>query len=143
MLSHTSKYAIRALIYLELYSNPEKKVGIKEISEKMDMPSPFLGKILQVLVKQKFLNSTKGPNGGFYMKRPAIDISLIEVIDVIDGKDSFERCVIRNTNCDHDNPCSMHDKMAPLWNELRRVFTTETIADLVSEFREDRERIRI
>jgi Rrf2 family iron-sulfur cluster assembly transcriptional regulator len=143
MLSHTSKYAIRALIYLELYSHPEKKVGIREISEELDIPSPFLGKILQVLVKQNFLNSTKGPNGGFYLKRPAIDIALMEVIDAIDGSASFEICVIRNSACDHDNPCSMHDKMAPLWNEMRRIFTTETIADLVSEFRENKERVRI
>lgn len=143
MLSHTSKYAIRALIYLELYSNPEKKVGIKEISGELDIPSPFLGKILQVLVKQNFLNSTKGPGGGFYMKRPAIDIALMEVIEVIDGLGSFETCVIRNSTCDHENPCSMHDKMAPLWNEMRRVFATETIADLVSEFRENKELIRI
>lgn len=143
MLSHTSKYAIRALIYLELYSNAEKKVGIKEISSKLDIPSPFLGKILQVLVKQNFLNSSKGPHGGFYLKRPAIDISLMEVIDAIDGSESFEICVIRNAPCDHKNPCSMHHKMAPLWNEMRRVFTTETIADLVSEFRENKERIRI
>lgn len=143
MLSHTSKYAIRALIYLELYSNSKKKVGIKEISQKLDIPSPFLGKILQVLVKHNFLNSVKGPNGGFYLKRPAIEIALMEVIEVIDGSDSFEICVIRNAPCDHNNPCSMHGKMAPLWKEMRGVFVTETIGDLVSEFREDKDRIRI
>lgn len=143
MLSHTSKYAIRSLIYLELYSNSDKKVGIKEISQKLDIPSPFLGKILQILVKQNFLNSVKGPNGGFYLKRQAIEISLMEVIEVIDGSDSFEICVIRNSACDHENPCSMHGKMAPLWKEMRSVFVTETIADLVSEFKEDRDRIRI
>jgi Rrf2 family iron-sulfur cluster assembly transcriptional regulator len=143
MLSNTSKYAIRALIYLELFSNPGKKVGIKEIAEALDIPSPFLGKILQVLVKRGFLDSTKGPGGGFYLNKPAIDIALMEVIDVIDGLASFETCVIRTTPCSHDNPCSMHDKMAPLWNEMKRVFATETIADLVSEFREDKERIRI
>jgi len=143
MLSNTSKYAIRALIYLELFSNSEKKVGIKEISRKLDIPSPFLGKILQVLVKKNFLNSSKGPHGGFYLKRPAIEIALMEVIEAIDGSESFEICVIRNSPCDHQNPCSMHGKMAPLWNEMRRVFVTETIADLVSEFKEDRERIRI
>jgi len=94
-------------------------------------------------VKQDFLNSTKGPNGGFYLKRPAIDITLMEVINAIDGSASFEICVIRNSPCDHDNPCSMHHKMAPLWNEMRRVFATETIADLVSEFRENKERVSI
>jgi Rrf2 family protein len=143
MLSNTSKYAIRALIYLELFSNKEKKVGIKEISQKLDIPSPFLGKIMQMMVKHNLLNSAKGPNGGFYLKRPAIDIGLMEVIEIIDGSESFEICVIRNSACDHKNPCSMHDKMAPLWNEMKRVFTTETIADLVAEFKEDRERIRI
>jgi Rrf2 family protein len=143
MLSHTSKYAIRSLIYLELYSNSAKKVGIREISQKLDIPSPFLGKILQILVKHNFLNSAKGPNGGFYLKRQAIEISLMEVIEVIDGSDSFEICVIRNSPCDHNNPCSMHVKMAPLWKEMRSVFITETIADLVSEFKEDRDRIRI
>lgn len=143
MLSNTCKYAIRALIYLELYSNKENKVGIKEISKELDIPSAFLGKIMQVLVKHNLLNSTKGPNGGFYLKRPAIEIGLMDVIEIIDGSNSFEICVIRNCACDHKNPCSMHDKMAPLWHEMKRVFTTETIADLVSEFKEDRERIRI
>ena len=143
MLSRTSKYAIRALIYLELYSDPKKKVGIREISEGLDIPSPFLGKILQVLVKQNFLNSTKGPHGGFYMKKAAMDISLMDVVEVIDGKDSFEVCVIRNSPCDPDNPCSMHDKMSPLWNQMRQVFGTESIADLVSEIRENKEMIRI
>ena len=143
MLSHTSKYAIRALIFLELYSNAENKVGIKEISKQLDIPSPFLGKILQVLVKHNFLNSSKGPGGGFYLKKDAIDISLMEVIEVIDGKDSFEICVIRNEPCDHSRPCSMHKKMSPLWNDMRRIFLTESIADLVSEFKEDRDKIRI
>lgn len=143
MLSRTSKYAIRALIYLELYSNEEKKAGIREISEALDIPRPFLGKILQLLAKHHFLNSVKGPNGGFYLKRPAIDIALMEIIELIDGKDSFEKCVIRNADCNHDNPCSMHDKMAPLWGEMKRVFATETIADLVSEFKENRERLRL
>jgi len=143
MLSHTSKYAIRALIYLELYSNPGRKAGIKEISGALGIPYPFLGKILQMLVKHNFLNSAKGPNGGFYLKHSAMDIALMEVIELFDGKDSFETCVIRNSTCNHDKPCSMHHKMAPLWNEMRRVFATETIADLVSEFRENKEFIKI
>ena len=131
------------MIYLELFSNAGRKAGIKEISRELDIPSPFLGKILQVQVKQGFLNSTKGPNGGFYLKKPAIDITLMEIIEEIDGANSFEVCVIRNSACDHNNPCSMHEKMAPQWNEMRRIFSTETIADLVSEFRDNREKIKI
>jgi len=143
MLSHTSKYAIRTLIYLELFSSPQKKLGIRHIAEKLDIPSPFLGKILQVLVREQLLVSFKGPNGGFYLKRPAIDITLMEVIEIIDGKDIFDTCVIRTTQCDYENPCSMHEKVGPLMEELKKRFSTETIADLVSEFKEGKERIRI
>ena len=143
MLSHTSKYAIRALIYLELYSSPENKEGIKKIASELDIPSPFLGKILQMLVKHKLLGSTKGPHGGFYMNRPAIDIPVMEIIEIMDGKEVFDMCVIRTSPCDHDNPCSMHHKMAPTRRDMKMMFSTETIADLVSEFREGKERIRI
>ena len=143
MLSNTSKYAIRALIYLELYSSKEKKVGIKEIAGELDIPYPFLGKILQVLVKHNFLHSTKGPRGGFYLDRPAMDIPLMEIIEIIEGKDIFNDCVIRTTACDPSYPCSMHNRLAPSRGEMRRIFSTETIADLVSEFREGKEGIRI
>jgi Rrf2 family iron-sulfur cluster assembly transcriptional regulator len=143
MISNTSKYAIRAMIYLELYSSPEKKKGIKTIAQELDIPSPFLGKILQVLVKQQLLGSTKGPNGGFFLKRYAIDIPAMEIIEIMDGKDTFDKCVIRTSACDHMNPCSMHHKLAPIRKDMKLVFTTETIADLVSEFMEGKERIRL
>lgn len=143
MLSNTSKYAIRALIYLELFSSPQKKLGIKHIAQKLDISSPFLGKILQVLVREQLLDSSKGPNGGFYLKRPAIDITLMDVVEIIDGKDTFDTCVIRTTRCDYENPCSIHDKVGPLMEELKKRFSTETIADLVSEFKERKEQIKI
>jgi Rrf2 family iron-sulfur cluster assembly transcriptional regulator len=143
MISNTSKYAIRAMIYLELYSSPEKKKGIKTIAQELDIPSPFLGKILQVLVKHQLLGSTKGPNGGFFLNRSAIDIPAMEIIEIMDGKDTFDKCVIRTSPCDHMNPCSMHHKLAPIMKEMKLVISTETIADLVSEFMEGKERIRL
>lgn len=143
MIDNTSKYAIRALIYLELHSSPEKKKGIKKISQELNIPSPFLGKILQALVKKQLLGSTKGPNGGFYLKRAAIDIPIMEVIHLLDGKDTFDLCVIRTTPCDETRPCSLHHKLAPLKEEIETILYTETIADLVSAFRDGRERIRI
>ena len=143
MLSNTSKYAIRAVIYLALYSSPEKKIGIRKISGELGIPTPFLGKILQMLAKQQILNSTKGPNGGFNLKKPAFDITLMEIVEIIDGGDSFNKCVIRTETCSHDAPCSMHDKIAPLRKQIKSVFMNETIADLSAEFRKGKERIRI
>ena len=143
MLSNTSKYAIRAVIYLALYASIEKNIGIKEISGELGIPTPFLGKILQTLAKHKLLDSTKGPHGGFNLNKPAIDISLMEIVEIIDGADTFDQCVIRTSNCSYDNPCSLHDKIAPYQKGMRSLMLTETIADLASEFRKGKERIRI
>ena len=143
MLSNTSKYAIRAVIYLALFSTKEKKAGIKEIAGELDIPSPFLGKILQLLARHHILGSTKGPNGGFYLNKPAMDISLMEIIELIDGSDSFNTCAIRTTPCDPAHPCSIHDRVSQLRNQERMLYATESIADLVSEFREGKDRIRI
>lgn len=143
MLSNTSKYALRAVIYLALYASPEKKAGIKEISAALDIPTPFLGKILQNLAKHQILLSTKGPHGGFCLKKQAMDISLMDIVEIIDGTDIFDNCVIRTTKCSYDAPCSLHDKIAPLRSEMKSLFLTESVADLVEEFRKGREKIRI
>lgn len=143
MLSNTSKYALRAVIYLALYASDTKKIGIKEISDKLGIPTPFLGKILQILARHHILKSTKGPHGGFSLERPAMDISLMEIVEIIDGTDAFDTCVIRTSKCHQDGPCSMHDKIAPLRQEIKSIFLTETVADLAAEFRQGKERIRI
>jgi len=143
MLSNTSKYAVRAVIYLALYASSDKKIGIREIAANLQIPTPFLGKILQNLARHQILDSSKGPHGGFCLRRQAMDISLMEIIEVIDGTEIFDTCVIRTSKCSYDAPCSMHDKMAPLRSEMKSLFLTESIADLVTEFRNGKERIRL
>lgn len=143
MLSNTCKYAIRAVIYLALYSSAEKKIGIREISDQLGIPTPFLGKILQLLARHRILDSTKGPHGGFSLNRPAIDIPLMDIIRIIDGTNVFDSCVIRATRCSHESPCSLHDKIGAARKEMKGIFLTETVADLASEFRQGRERIKI
>ena len=143
MLSNTSKYALRAVIYLALYASPGKKIGIREISSELGIPTPFLGKIMQVLAKNQVLDSAKGPNGGFCLKKPAMDISLMDIVEIIDGVDVFNTCVIRTEPCNHKEPCSIHEKISPSRREMKSLFLTESIADLAAEFREGREKIRI
>ena len=65
MLSNSCRYGIRAVIYLASKSSSNKKPGISKISTTLNLPQPFLAKILQQLVKKKILCSTKGPHGGF------------------------------------------------------------------------------
>lgn len=137
MLSNTSRYAIRALIYLAINKNNGRKIGIKKIAKDLDIPSPFLGKILQTLAKQKVLNSTKGPNGGFSISDKSQDISLFEIINIIDGDDLFDRCLISDKSCTEmeGNPCSIHKHYESIRDNLRKMFEGHTIQKLAEEFK--------
>lgn len=137
MLSNTSRYAIRALIYLAINKNDGRKVGIKKIAEDLNIPSPFLGKILQTLAKQKVLNSTKGPNGGFGISDKSQEINLFEIIKIIDGDDLFDRCLISDRSCTEmeGNPCSLHKHYEPIRENLRKMFEGHTIQQLAEEFK--------
>jgi len=143
MLSNTCKYAVRAVIYISVYASDKKKVGIKEISSELDIPSPFLGKILQTIVKHKILNSTKGPNGGFTLSKPPEEISLMDIVEIIDGTDIFTTCLIRTSECSDDEPCGLHDNITAVRKQLKSVFINQTVNDLASEFKRNSGRINI
>ena len=67
MLSNSSKYAINAILYLAIHTSINNKIGVKEIAEALNIPSPFLAKILQILAKKNAISSSKGPGGGLFI----------------------------------------------------------------------------
>ncbi len=136
MLSNTCKYAIRAILYLAINNEAGIKIGIKKISKDLDIPSPFLGKILQTLAKHKLLSSTKGPNGGFGLGKNTDNILLMEIVEIIDGMDSFHKCVIGIKYCsEQENPCALHTRYAKLRDEIRNIFEVVTIGQLVLDIK--------
>ena len=136
MLSNTCKYALRALIYLGKFSTDNKRIGIKKISEDLDLSSPFLGKILQNMVKQKLLVSTKGPNGGFSLAKKPSEISLWEIVTKVDGEEFFTNCLISLEPCKSHDPskplCPVHAQYEILRNQIR-TFYQETNLDLIGK----------
>ena len=144
MLSSTCKYAIRAVLYLAVHGEEGQKIGIKQISRDLDIPTPFLGKILQSLAKHRLLTSTKGPNGGFGLGIPPDDIRLMDIVEIIDGMDNFNRCVIGVRYCsEQENLCALHTRYARLRKEIKEIFESESIAQLAAEIVEGKQKINI
>jgi Rrf2 family iron-sulfur cluster assembly transcriptional regulator len=143
MISNTSRYAIRALVYLAINIDGKRKTGIKKIAEDLDIPSPFLGKILQTLAKQKVLLSTKGPNGGFCLSEYSLNINLMDIIKIIDGDDLFDRCLVTNKTCNEleSNQCTLHKHYEPIREDIKSMFSQHTIEGLAAEFKSSRGRI--
>ncbi len=133
MLTKTSEYAIRSLMYIALHAAEDRKVGIKEVAKELDLPMHFIGKILQDLVRKGLIASVKGPNGGFYLSQPASEITIMDVVRVIDGVEGFKRCGLGMKKCSDEHPCPLHDDFKAYRDGLARVFNKRTIHDLVRE----------
>ncbi len=135
MLSSSCRYGIRAVIYIASQPKAKGKTGIKQISRDLDLPTPFLAKILQQLARQKILTSLKGPHGGFSLQKDPVKITLLDIVTSIDGDGIFTNCIIHNSTCkcvDQDkNPCPVHDDYEALRENLINLFNKTTISDLV------------
>jgi Rrf2 family protein len=136
MLSNSCRYGIRAVIYLAGQPLSQGKTGIIKISSDLDLPTPFLAKILQQLAKKKILASSKGPHGGFSIKKDPKKILLIDIIKSIDGEDVFDNCVIHNGTCTSvkkdKKPCPLHEDYSKTRRGMVELFTSTTIYDLVT-----------
>ena len=144
MLSNTSKYAVRAVIYLALNGKNDTKIGLKQISKDLEIPTPFLGKILQSLSKHKMLASTKGPHGGFSLGRSAYEISLMDVVEIIDGLDSFNMCVLGLKTCtESQTNCPIHSRYSVIREQLKDLFQMENIGLLVEKIKSSQKQIAI
>ncbi|MCJ7757968.1 MAG: Rrf2 family transcriptional regulator [Gillisia sp.] len=128
MLSHSSKYAINAVLYLAVHTDETKKISAKEIADAINIPSPFLSKLLQILSRKKVISSTKGPGGGFYMTGKNLNINLIEIVKHIDGLDNFEDCVLGLKKCSSEKPCPVHYSIQPLKKQLFEELNENSIA---------------
>jgi Rrf2 family protein len=137
MLSNSCKYGIRAVVYLASRTQGGSKTGIKQISKDLNLPTPFMAKILQQLAKQKILDSSKGPHGGFSLLKDPKKITLLDIVRTIDGDEIFTNCIIHNETCknlDEDkNSCILHDDYTALRTELVSLFGTRTVFDLVKK----------
>jgi Rrf2 family protein len=137
MLSNSCRYGIRAVIYIASQSSGVNKIGIKQISADLDLPTPFLAKILQQLAKQKILNSSKGPHGGFSLLRNPRNITLLDIVNTIDGYDTFTNCVMHKGTCEgvasEKKICPLHEDYERTRTNLIKLFSNKTIYELVKK----------
>mgnify|MGYP001950989196 CR=1 FL=1 len=133
MLSKSCIYALRSIVFIAHHATIDAKIGIKEIAEELELPTPYLGKILQQLSKNGAIQSIKGPNGGFYLTEASQQTKIIRIIEIIDGLEFFSRCGLGLKQCSDDHPCPLHDDFKVHRDGLQELFSSKSILDLVSK----------
>jgi Rrf2 family protein len=129
-LSKKADYALLALRHLA--ANTDRgAVSARELAESYDLPPELLAKVLQRLVRDRFLTSVQGIRGGYVLAQAAGSISVADVIQSIDGPLTVTACSETDHNCDQYSKCNIRD---PLWQVKDRIVAAlaeTTVADLV------------
>jgi Rrf2 family protein len=108
LYSRSAQYAIRALAVLAA-EPPGQFVAIKQLSRIAGVPLPFLAKTMQALTRSGILCSRQGPGGGIALARSAGEVTLDDIVRVIDGDDPARGCVLGLARCSDRSPCPVHD----------------------------------
>lgn len=118
---------------------PGATASAAQLAEYFDLPAPYLAKQLQALVRVGVLTATTGPRGGFRLARPASEITLLDIVEAVDGGRSPYECrEIRRQGAgalpaaDCRNTCILAQKMADAHEAWRQTLATDTLADIVA-----------
>lgn len=128
MLTRTSEYVLRALIYLAQHEE-ESPVPGRTIAAEAEIPAKYLSNVLGVLVRNGVLHSSPGRTGGFTLARAP---ERIRLFDVLAPFESFhvQRCPFGNRQCSDENPCLAHDRWKQVLDVEREFLMQTSIRDI-------------
>jgi Rrf2 family protein len=135
-LSKRGEYGLKAMIDLASQAEPTAMAQIKEIAARQQIPVKFLEQILLTLKNAGLLHSRAGIGGGYYLAKASDEISLGQVVRVLDGplapipcvsQMAYERCV-----CEDEATCGLRLAMLDVRNAIANVLDNTTLADVSS-----------
>ncbi|HTG01383.1 MAG TPA: Rrf2 family transcriptional regulator [Nitrospirota bacterium] len=129
LITRETDYAVRTVLYLA--KENDRMVNVSEISRAMHIPKSFLAKILQRLVLRGMVKSARGIKGGFQLaKRPA-DISLLNIMEAIQGPAGINLCAVDGKKCRMSSTCCVHPIWVDIRHDIEKRLQKQTIAGLL------------
>jgi Rrf2 family protein len=109
LITRDTDYAIRALCYIA--GKKEGIVAVSGLVKKLKIPRSFLRKILQVLNRKRLLKSYKGKGGGFILSVSPQKISLVQLIEIFQGRLRLNECFFKKSICPNRKTCQLKKKI--------------------------------
>jgi len=130
-LTMTGEYAIRAMIHLAAL--PWGTVAqIAEISSRWDIPENFLRKITAQLSRAGLIRTQRGIGGGVQLARPAETLTLLDVIEAVEGKLYLNKCLIGPQFCERTGWCAVHLVWCEAQQKLKEILSSRSLAELAA-----------
>jgi len=119
-ITRQADYALRAVKYLARLS-PGEKASTSAIALEQSIPPSFLAKIISQLSIAGLIHTARGARGGVFLSRSAAEISILDVVEAIDGPITMNECTTNPTTCSFSSDCVLHD----LWCDTRLELITK------------------
>jgi Rrf2 family protein len=130
MISQTSRYALNALVFL-FQRGEGRPVKVKEVAENLDIPQNYLSKIFHILTRNGVLKSSTGKSGGFQLSVPPDRLLLSKVIAPFESSEFPVTCILGQSVCSDENPCSAHNKWKAISALVGSFFDMTTLQELL------------
>jgi Rrf2 family protein len=135
-ITRASDYAVRVLIHLA--GLPEgARVRQSELSRATDVSGHFLSKVLQQLVRSRLIQSQRGSGGGFVLAVPAAGVSLLDVVEAIEGPVRLNQCIEEGPSCERKSWCPAHQVWAEAQAAIVNVLGGASMASLAAQANSD------
>lgn len=134
IFSRATEYAIRGLSEMA-GRNIDGPIMLDELVAGTDLPRDFVAKIFQKLVRAGILRSAKGRGGGFALAKEQHEVTLLDIVQAVEGPQLLDACVVGLERCNDAMPCAQHDLYKPIRQRLKDYLSTTTLADLASSLR--------
>jgi Rrf2 family protein len=131
----TGEYAIRAILFLARQSE-DALVMSSVVAKKEDIPSHYLAKILQRMAKYGYVDSYKGRGGGFKITKLALDSSILEIVERIEGPVITLKCVTGLKECSDEHPCPLHNEWSKLRDDIYNLISSKSVREVAVEYTE-------
>lgn len=133
-LSRSGEYAVRAMLYLAALP-PGETASISEIAERQEIPEPFLRKIIQDLAHSELVISNRGVFGGITLARSPGQVTMLEVIEAMEGPIYLNKCLMSSYRCNLLKTCPVHGVWREAQQKLAEVLQSKSLEELAQEQR--------
>jgi Rrf2 family protein len=131
-LTKRSDYAIRAM--LALTKAPDGLLSSRKIAEEMKIPPRFLPQIMGDLTRAGLVDAHPGRAGGYKLAKPASTVTLLTVIEAVEGDPHRQICVMRGTACGADGECGVHDVFYAAESAILEKLSGATLQGIIDAF---------
>lgn len=126
-LTKRADYAIRTVLALARTADGER-LSVRRVAAEQNVPERFLPQVMRDLVRAGLVEGTVGRAGGYRLAKPSMEISLLDVVEAVEGDSRRRVCVLRGGPCEIDGVCDVHAVFAAAQDDVLRRLRTTTVA---------------